>query len=539
MATPALRPVPSKPSILARVTAALFLLNASVSLAMPSILAWLLYRYLHRAEDVGPPLFIHWLMVLYPVVDWLWWIRMLVNVAAFSTFVAWVYVTFRDLAQRRARTRYTPSWALGGFFVPVLNLVWPYLAVRDAWRAAAGLRQQAGAGGSAGRPTPLVVKLWWALMMVIIVLAAVGGKAVMPGRMELSTVLVAWYVGAAASSLLAIAMIAAVERERLNYPAARPVGLLGPWPLPVTAGASAVLAMLLVLSGAYGLARLGMRQLASQGSVGLFSVLPPDVIPPGALPPRPPESWHVEAAFDYGHVRVRWLGSSFDLAGYNVYRREGDGAVTKINADLLQSPGFEDPHAEAGRTYHYSVSAVDRAGSETPRSLEASVTMPGEVAAEDYELRSPVRVPGEGGISGGVPGGILGGVPGGVTGGQVGGVLGGIIGGEQVPPSPTAAKGAKIRVSQSVLEGYLIHRVPPSYSPLAKMARIEGVVVLEVTVSREGRVQDVRSLSGRHPLLVQSALDAVRQWRYRPYQLNGEPVQVETTVVVTFKLPRR
>jgi len=432
-------------------------------------------------------------------------------VAAFTTFVAWVYVTFRDLAQQGARTRYQPGWALGGFFVPLLNLIWPYLVVRDAWRAAAGLRQQAGAGGSAQRPTPLVVKLWWALMMITVVIGAVGGKAVMPGRMELSAILVAWYVGAAASSLLAIAMIAAVERERLNYPATRPVGLLGPWPLPVTASAAAVLATLLVLVGAYGMTRLEMRQLASEASVGL-DVLPPDVIPPGALPPRPPESWHVVAEFEYPNVNVRWIGSSFDLAGYNIYRREGDGAPAKINAELHKSPGFQDTHVDAGRTYYYSVSAVDKAGSESPRSLEASVTVPSDEA-----------------------GGLLGGVPGGVEGGVPGGVLGGVIGTGEAPPSPPPATPQRVRLSQSVLQSYLIHSVQPVYPPLAKTARISGTVVVQVAVSREGRVQNVRRISG-HPLLEMAAVDAVRQWRYRPYLLNGEPVEVESMVAISFTL---
>ena len=496
--------------MLARVTAVLFLLNAGISLAMPSILAWLDYRFLHRAEDAGPPLFIHWLMVLYPVTGWLWWIRMLVNVAAFCTFIAWVFVTFRDLAQRGARTRYTPGWALGGFFVPFLNFVWPYLVVRDAWRTAAGLRQPARAGGTAGRATPLVVKLWWALLMIDVAIGAVGGKAVMPGRMELGAVLAAWYVGAAAASLLAIAVIAAVQRERLNYPAARPVGLLGPWPLPVTAGAAAVLATLLVLVGADGMARLEMRQLASEASVGI-DVLPPDVIPPGALPPRPPDSWHVVAEFEYPNVNVRWIGSSFDLAGYHIYRREGDGAPAMINAELHKSPGFQDPHIEAGRTYYYSVSAVDRAGTESPRSLEASVTVPRDEAGE-----------------------LLGGVPGGIEGGVPGGVIGGVIGTGEPPPAPPPTP-RRVRLSQNVLQGYLIHSVQPVYPPLAKAARIAGTVVLQITVSKDGRVQNVRRLSG-HPILDQSAVDAVRQWRYRPYLLNGEPVEVESIVTINYAL---
>jgi protein TonB len=61
-------------------------------------------------------------------------------------------------------------------------------------------------------------------------------------------------------------------------------------------------------------------------------------------------------------------------------------------------------------------------------------------------------------------------------------------------------------------------------------------VILEVVVSKDGRVQNVRRLSGRHPLLDTAALDAVRQWRYRPYLLNGEAVEVESTVTVNFTL---
>ena len=524
MITPALRPAPSNPSILARVTTVLFLLEAGFSLAMPVILGWLLYKFLHRAEDAGPPLFMHWLMVLYPVMGWLWWIRVLVSVAAFFTLIAWVYVTFRNLGQRGARTRYQPGWALGGFFVPLWNFVWPYLAVREAWRAAAGLSPQVGAGGSAQRPTPLVVKLWWAMVMITVVIGTVGAKAVMPERMELSAILVAWYVCAAASSLLAIAVIAAVERELLNYPATHPLGLLGPWPLPATVSAGAVLATLLVVMGAYGLAMMGMRQLASEASVGI-DVLPPDVIPPGALPPRPPESWHVQVEFAGQSVRVSWVGSGADLAGYNVYRRDAEGAPAKVNAELLRSPEFDDPSVEAGHTYLFSVSGVDRGGNESPHSLEASVTMPPGGAtssgAPGMQYISPSQIPGE----------AVGGVPGGVP----GGVLGGIIGGKQAPPSPPSSKSQRIRLSGSVLENNLIHRVPPTYPPLAKLARVTGTVVLQVTVSKDGRVQDLRAISG-HPLLVQSAMDAVRQWRYRPSLLNGEPVEVVSEVTVAFRL---
>ena len=86
-----------------------------------------------------------------------------------------------------------------------------------------------------------------------------------------------------------------------------------------------------------------------------------------------------------------------------------------------------------------------------------------------------------------------------------------------------------------MMEGNLIHRVQPDYPPLARQARIQGQVVLRAMISREGTIENLQVLSG-HPMLVQAAVDAVRQWRYRPYVLNGEPVEVETQVTVNFVL---
>ena len=99
------------------------------------------------------------------------------------------------------------------------------------------------------------------------------------------------------------------------------------------------------------------------------------------------------------------------------------------------------------------------------------------------------------------------------------------------PPLPTARP---LRVSH-VMEGNLIHRVQPEYPQLARQARIQGTVVLRAIISREGRIENLQVLSG-HPLLVPAALDAVRQWRYRPYSLNDEPVEVETQITVNFTL---
>jgi protein TonB len=83
--------------------------------------------------------------------------------------------------------------------------------------------------------------------------------------------------------------------------------------------------------------------------------------------------------------------------------------------------------------------------------------------------------------------------------------------------------------------GAVISRVDPVYPPLARQARIQGNVVLHAIISKDGHVEQLSVISG-HPLLIQSALDAIRQWRYRPYLLNGDPVEVETTITVTFTM---
>jgi len=86
-----------------------------------------------------------------------------------------------------------------------------------------------------------------------------------------------------------------------------------------------------------------------------------------------------------------------------------------------------------------------------------------------------------------------------------------------------------------MMEGLLIHRVEPPYPPLAKAARIQGTVQLQAIISKNGTIQNLQVLSG-HPMLVTAAVEAVRQWRYRPYILNGEPVEVETQITVNFVL---
>jgi periplasmic protein TonB len=102
-----------------------------------------------------------------------------------------------------------------------------------------------------------------------------------------------------------------------------------------------------------------------------------------------------------------------------------------------------------------------------------------------------------------------------------------------VPPPPPAVV-HPLRVSR-MSEGDLVRKVQPTYPPLARSARIQGQVVLAAIISKEGTIENLRALAG-HPMLVHAALEAVSQWRYRPYILNNEPVEVETQITVNFSL---
>ena len=101
-----------------------------------------------------------------------------------------------------------------------------------------------------------------------------------------------------------------------------------------------------------------------------------------------------------------------------------------------------------------------------------------------------------------------------------------------LPPPPAAVRHPTV---SRMMEGNLVHRVQPDYPTLARQVRVQGKVVLRAMISREGAIENLQVLSG-HPMLIPAAVDAVRQWRYRPYVLNGEPVEVETEVTVNFIL---
>jgi len=130
-------------------------------------------------------------------------------------------------------------------------------------------------------------------------------------------------------------------------------------------------------------------------------------------------------------------------------------------------------------------------------------------------------------------GGVVGGIDTGMVGGAAGGILGSVVAAPPPPPPPPPAE--RIRVGGQVQSAKLANQARPVYPPLARQARIQGTVKLEAVISKDGTIEELKVVSG-HPLLIQAALDAVKQWRYQPTLLNGVPVEVITTIDVNFTL---
>jgi len=174
-----------------------------------------------------------------------------------------------------------------------------------------------------------------------------------------------------------------------------------------------------------------------------------------------------------------------------------------------------------------------------PRQFDAGRLMAPKAIPKDIAMIKEEELPPQMGAVG-----VIGGVPGGVPGGTPGGVIGGIIGSvpTAAPPPPPQIKEApkptgpqRIRVGGNVQQARLVRQPKPVYPPLARQARIQGVVRLTAIIASNGTIQSLQVVSG-HPLLVPSALEAVKQWQYQPTLLNGEPVEVITQIDVNFTL---
>ncbi|GEM_PF-182690 len=150
------------------------------------------------------------------------------------------------------------------------------------------------------------------------------------------------------------------------------------------------------------------------------------------------------------------------------------------------------------------------------------------------------------GVAGGVPGGVAGGVVGGVVGGQIGGEKGGVVGGQLGGQlggtgSGTAGNGSEgtdgpLRVGGDVKAPTAISKPEPKYTEAARHAHITGVVVVEAVINRQGTVEEVHVLKGLPMGLSEEAVQAVKQWRFHPGTLNGQPVDVIFSLTVNFKM---
>ena len=170
-----------------------------------------------------------------------------------------------------------------------------------------------------------------------------------------------------------------------------------------------------------------------------------------------------------------------------------------------------------------------------PKPVQQSKPVPTSGQAA-FPVQAPIEIPVETGIQTGVEGGVPGGMEGGVPEGVLGGVVGGIITDvSPPPPPPPPAPQTPVRVGGKILAPELIHRVEPVYPGPAAQAHVTGLVILEATVNEQGEVAKVVVLRS-HKLLEQAAIDAVKQWRYRPLLLNGSAQSFVLTVMLNFSI---
>jgi protein TonB len=191
--------------------------------------------------------------------------------------------------------------------------------------------------------------------------------------------------------------------------------------------------------------------------------------------------------------------------------------VTTIDAPVGPPPGR---HAEGMR--HASASA-------RPNTRSTEITAPPSIPTTIDHSADPIPVPDVDACPTCVPGGT------GDLAGDKNSIVGALAMTGVQPPIPAFKPTVPQRRVSTIMEGNLVYKPQPAYPPSARSMRIQGPVVLRAIISKSGAIENLQVLSG-HPLLVKAAIEAVSQWRYRPYVLNGEPVEVETRMIVNFTL---
>jgi len=164
--------------------------------------------------------------------------------------------------------------------------------------------------------------------------------------------------------------------------------------------------------------------------------------------------------------------------------------------------------------------------SEIDQGLHAPTKIPKDIKMIKEDAPPPppsMGVAGMSGMAGGSPGGVFGGITGGTGSGPA------IVVAKPKPQGPQ-------RISGGVMQGQLINRVQPVFPPIAKVAHMSGTVVLRAIISKTGSVEQLSVASTTNQMFNNAALDAVKQWKYKPFLLSGEPTEVETTITVNFTL---
>jgi protein TonB len=220
-------------------------------------------------------------------------------------------------------------------------------------------------------------------------------------------------------------------------------------------------------------------------------------------------------------------------AGY--YVKENPEVIEKpMSAFIVASappppPPPPPPASHAGSTKPKTVETPKEQPHDTfrqPRQVPQNVPdVEDTSSSEDEDAGQPGGV--VGGVKGGVVGGVVGGTVGGVLGGELGGQLGGQVGGTGDTPQ---------RVGGNVKAPTIVTQVKPEYTEVARKARIKGIVIIEAVIDRNGNVTEARILKPLPMGLDQQALNAIRQWKFKPGTLNGQPVPVYYNLTVNFQL---
>jgi protein TonB len=244
------------------------------------------------------------------------------------------------------------------------------------------------------------------------------------------------------------------------------------------------------------------------------------IVNPSSGVPRP--RWTTTVLSATAHVVVMMALVLSTLYAADVLPEPRDTMAVFIAAPVPPPP--PPPPAPAVTKPTPATKAAVRRAAPRPAPMIAKAPVAAPVEA-------PASITPETGLEGGefAAAGLDAGFERGIPGGVVGGIVGGV---ELAPPPPPPAI---VRVGGDISAPRLIRRVAPEYPPLAVSAQIQGIVILEATVDATGVVTDARVLRS-HSVLDEAAIDAVRQWRYEPLLLNGQPTPFVLTVTVSFSL---